>query len=396
MSEGVNVNTNTAVPQGGPIEVRGGEHVTFDDMESMSFEAPSKPSPKKEAKAPKEEKVESEGSDDEETDEGETQAEPKDKKPKDEAKDKSDKEKAAKEATDKLDKKGKQDQFKTNKKYKIELDGKPVDIPGEAMFKVKDQDVPLQELLNNYHGKVAYDKKFQDLAARGKEFDSTIQELNDNLAHAYKLAMDEGNPKGMIAYISELIGADPVKVWKDMKAQMRKQMGVAEGDIDPNEDQADELELLRQEKARNSERATKAQTHRELQQATDKVMEKYGMTNADLVKTYDDMVLKGLKARSPEEVAEYWQQNQSQSMAHEIVGELGDLENSEEVVSLIIETKSKYPEFTKDDLKEVVSEALGLKDKASKALSRKVKHGSSQSKPHAKASGDALFFDDLD
>ena len=35
----------------------------------------------------------------------------------------------------------------------------------------EDVDVELQELLNNYSGKVSYDKKFQELAGRKKEFE---------------------------------------------------------------------------------------------------------------------------------------------------------------------------------------------------------------------------------
>jgi hypothetical protein len=78
-------------------------------------------------------------------------------------------------------------------------------------------------------------------------------------------------------------------------------------------------------------------------------------------------------AITPEQIGEYFGSNQAESTAQEALQELGDLENPEKVVQLMREAKLKFPDFTKDDLVQVAREALGLKSKAAKNLSQKVK-----------------------
>ena len=50
-----------------------------------------------------------------------------------------------------------------------------LEMPANAIFKHKvdgeEVDVELQELLNNYSGKISYDKKFQEFSSEKKEFE---------------------------------------------------------------------------------------------------------------------------------------------------------------------------------------------------------------------------------
>lgn len=381
-AESITINTDTSAGSGGeagdPIVKGGAEALTFDELDSVMSNTTTV---KKKTDAEKSKgktagnKKGDEGGDGEDED----SAKGKEKKPSDKTKKdtEEDREDPDAEEGQQKDKKEGDDKFKSKQRYKVDLgDGKTAEIPAGTKFKTKVGEVELQELLNDYNGKVHYSKKLNDLAGREKQFETSVTEINEAIQTAYNLAVKDNNPKGMVTFISELIGADPGKVWMQMKQDIRKQMGVEESDDHKNEDMADQLEIYKERDRRAGEKQTKAKEAQAMQGRFDTVMKSTGMTDAQLVETYDRMVASGKynkDAITPEQIGEYFGTSQASSIAEEAAQELGDLENPEKVVQLMREAKLKFPDFTKDDLVQVAREALGLKTKAAKNLSQKVK-----------------------
>lgn len=101
--------------------------------------------------------------------------------------------------------------------YGIEKDAKVrVKIDGEF------QEVPVQELINNYSGKTAWDKKFTEIGQEKKQMEVAKQEitktqtfLKETLSNIVsKLEDPNSNPNDAMMILVEKAGKDPFTIWK--------------------------------------------------------------------------------------------------------------------------------------------------------------------------------------
>jgi hypothetical protein len=114
------------------------------------------------------------------------------------------------------------------KKLKIRMSDGLYGIESDAKVRVKIdgafQEVPVQELINNYSGKVAYDKKFSEIGNEKKAFEQermevtkTKEYLSNTVAEVVKhLADPEGNPLDALYFLVEKAGHDNYSVYKRM------------------------------------------------------------------------------------------------------------------------------------------------------------------------------------
>lgn len=155
-------------------------------------DAPKKKEPKKE----KEKEEEEESFDDEESEEEEEEEDPKEEK-------------------------------KESKKLRIRMaDGELYNIDADSSFKMKIdgefQDVPMQELINNYAGKTAWDKKFTEIGKEKKSIElerNTLKtqkdELMSHLQHTLGPIKDPNkNPMESLMYLVEMSGEDPYTTYR--------------------------------------------------------------------------------------------------------------------------------------------------------------------------------------
>ena len=154
-------------------------------------------------KNPKEEKEESEEeSEEEESKEIEEKSEEEEDKPKEEKKD--------------------------SKKLRLRMGSELFNVDSDATFKVKVDgelaDVPVQELINNYAGKTAWDKKFTEIGKEKKTLElekSTIQRekevLKSHVSNALAPLKDPSkNPMDSLLYMVEMSGEDPYNAYRRM------------------------------------------------------------------------------------------------------------------------------------------------------------------------------------
>jgi len=207
---------------------------TFDNFEDIADEAEaadddwSKPEPEQKEKVSEDLKVikdsqaDSEGKvikeDKEETKNDEDETE-------DDEEEESDKEESDKEEEEEV-KEEKEEEEKPKSKLRMKMGNDLYNITSDATFKVKVDgqtlDVPVQELINNYSGKTAWDKKFTEIGKEKKslEFERTKYiEERDMVLSEFKKILDplsnpKANPMESLMYLVEISGGDPYNVYR--------------------------------------------------------------------------------------------------------------------------------------------------------------------------------------
>jgi len=121
---------------------------------------------------------------------------------------------------------GKDKEKKDVKNLRMKMGDELFNVASDATFKVKvdgkTEEVPLQELINNYSGKTAWDKKFTELGKEKKNFQFEYQTLNnqkkvltDHVTNALKPLKDpNGNPLDSLLYLVEMSGEDPYNAYR--------------------------------------------------------------------------------------------------------------------------------------------------------------------------------------
>lgn len=218
---------------------------TFDNFDEISNEAEdssddwSKPDPESEkvsedlkvikdsqadsdGKVIKEDK-ESEEDEEDDSEDGEEEESENEK----EVEDKTPEEKELKEKEDKKD----------TKKLRMRMGEELFNVDPDASFKVKvdgeNVDVPLQELINNYSGKTAWDKKFTDLGKDKKAFESQVNEFKSKISEIDKnlhqvlapLKQKDGNPLDSLLYLVEMAGEDPYNAYRRIMEANLEELG---------------------------------------------------------------------------------------------------------------------------------------------------------------------------
>ena len=127
---------------------------------------------------------------------------------------------------EKVEEEEKKVEKKDSKKLRMRMGNELFNIDSEASFKVKVDgetlDVPIQELINNYSGKTAWDKKFTEIGKEKKalEFETSKltrqKEFLDN--HLYNalipLKDPNKNPIESLLYLVEMSGEDPYNAYR--------------------------------------------------------------------------------------------------------------------------------------------------------------------------------------
>lgn len=122
----------------------------------------------------------------------------------------------------------KKEEKKENKKLRMRMGDELFNVDSDASFKVKIdgklEDVPLQELINNFSGKTAWDKKFTEIGKEKKiletevrQFQTQKQELTNHMSKISEIIKDEAkNPLDALMYIAELSNQDPYVMYRRM------------------------------------------------------------------------------------------------------------------------------------------------------------------------------------
>jgi len=296
-------------------------------------------------------------------------------------------------------------------KVKVKDQEADYDLNAHIPVKIKGEDVnvPLQELVNNYSGKVVYEKKFQELSSDKKDFSQKVKSLDNHINYIFDMAqgIDKSeNPTlqavKVLRLIGNLAGKDAVEMTKGIRkaflneAQYRSQLSREEND---NLDLREELEYnkLDRDSQKKLEEAQKMET--ELLHATYDIQDKFGLDETEYDKIYSILSKTDLAKDgrvNPSQVAEY----SRGVMAHQAILEFDQNKVSDNnLFNFLVETAMDNPSYKKEDLIAMMREALGEQPKkerdSAKNLSRKLANTSQATPKKLAAKTEPLFFSDL-
>lgn len=129
-------------------------------------------------------------------------------------------------------------QTKESKKIRMRMaDGELYNIDSDSTLKVKVDgemvDVPVQELLNNYSGKTAWDKKFTEIGKEKKLIETernTLTKQKDQLLNHLQQALGPikdktKNPIDSLLYLVEMSGEDPYAAYRRIMEANLEELG---------------------------------------------------------------------------------------------------------------------------------------------------------------------------
>ena len=285
-----------------------------------------------------------------------------------------------------------------------------LEIAANAVFKHKvdgeEVDVELQELLNNYSGKISYDKKFQEFSNQKKDFesyktqyDSDIEAIS-NYVNTFREKMGSENPIDALDYFAEFSGMKPHEFKRQLINAMIPEVNrVSQMSADEYKNeylQAENKYLQRQQESENA-RLHKEQADTELQTEIRQVQEAHSMTEDVFLESFQELSESGYEGEiTPQAVGEYYMHSQAFSKADTILSQVNqNLANDEQIVESLQKVIVENPSFDDNDLLEIVQEVYGnFKEETSKKVSKKVeKPAKKQAVPQQKQ--DYVDWDDL-
>lgn len=119
-----------------------------------------------------------------------------------------------------------EEEDKPKSKLRMKMGNELFNVQSDATFKVKVDgevlDIPVQELINNYSGKTAWDKKFTDLGKEKKTIEyekGQIEKQKNFILDFVSKSLDplkdpNKNPMESIMYLVEMSGEDPYNAYR--------------------------------------------------------------------------------------------------------------------------------------------------------------------------------------
>lgn len=290
MSEVPSINPNTPVTSNlnteGALEVDATSGpLSFDELEEITTAKKSQKTAKKESDEETKETKKTEKSQDltSDTDKGKKAAQPKETKetPKPETKEKTEGSEVA--------------QKPPRKTIKAKYEDAEIDLDEEAIIPVKingkEEFVPIKELMTNFSGKVAWDKKFSELDQNRKTVQSQEMKVKE-MADLIKQVYAEQDPTVKMYKMAQFAGMDPVefrqKYFAENISLLEKYYNMTE-----DERKADALAYeanVHKMRADTLEKGIKEeQAYKELQTRVAKLRESHQVSESDFVEKYDQL-----------------------------------------------------------------------------------------------------------
>jgi predicted HTH domain antitoxin len=182
------------------------------------------------------------------------------------------------------------------KTYKAKAQDKELDLDEDAVFTVKvngqEVEVPLKDIVSNYSGKVAWDKKFTELSKKELEFRKSSEGLNKD-KQLIRAVFSEQNPDLRLFKMAELAGVSPLefrKAYFDENIKMLENYQNMTDDEKKAAELAFENSYLKHQSETREKSLSAQQAQAELKQKTDQLLATHAVTESEFVEIYDRVV----------------------------------------------------------------------------------------------------------
>lgn len=286
-----------------------------------------------------------------------------------------------------------------------------LEIAANAIFKHKvdgeEVDVELQELLNNYSGKVSYDRKFQEFSNTKKDFeeyktkyDSDIEQINryiNNFAEKFR-----GNDAlGALEYFAEFTGMKPHEFRRELLSQIEPEIQ-RRSQMTEEQLLAEELSFQNEYLAKQHEAAQQQiqeqQAYSELLEEIADVQKAHGISDDVFEKSYLELADSDYEGEiTPAAVADYYNNLQAYSRAEEVLNQVDpSLADQDPVIDNLQQVIMENPSFDNNDLLEMVQQVYNDYLKGmSKSVSKKASPAKKQETKPSQSKQDFVDWEDV-
>ena len=294
----------------------------------------------------------------------------------------------AKEAKEEADAEEMEDAIEEYKKLLGKFNDQEMEIAAETLFNHKvdgeEVDVSLQDLLNNYSGKVSYDKKFQEFSENKKKFDEYKNTYDNDIdlinkyINNFATKLKEKDAMGALSYFAEFSGMEPHSFKRQLLEQLSpeiERMATLNPEQIENERLAQENAYLQKQRESEEEKRHQEQSQGELLNEIKRLQEAHSISDENFQGAYQELVEGNFDGEiTPEVVAEYYVHSTAFAKSEEILNQINpDLVKNDEIVESLQKVVVENPSFDNDDLIDIVQEVYGsAKKEASKTVSQKV------------------------
>jgi hypothetical protein len=259
---------------------------------------------------------------------------------------------------------------------------------GSLEVEIGEEKVALKELKNSYMGQKEIARRFTEYDIKSKQLEADTNEIN-GYVNEFASILKSGDAVGAMSYLGDFAGTPPYMIKEQLIAALRPEI-VRREQMTATEIQNEYLSHQNkylQESRESDLRIREAeQANLELQNSITDLRETNGIDE----QTYNDakavleQTLQEGEELTPELVVDTVNYGRMYEQAESVIKSSGEqLENESEWIEQLVTVKEKYPEFTNEDLTEVLNTALETVKKTSveQKLAQKVEK---KSKPVAK------------
>lgn len=251
-------------------------------------------------------------------------------------------------------------------------DASELELPLNAKlpWKVGGQDVEVEllDVLNNYSGKVPWDKKYSEIDLIRKTVEGEKRAYQEKLDKINKLYKDEkSSPVEALSYMLDLAGVpkhDYLRKIRDVLVPDIEQFA----QLSQEEKRAylaeQENKVLREIAESDNRRRTQEETKKSLADSFAKIREAHQLDETDLTRAYNFGLEKGISVETPEDVAgiaiELRAVDRAKSLIESVDSQILSSASGREIWHNIAEIIYKDPSFTDDEIREVIAETFGV------------------------------------
>ena len=299
------------------------------------------------------------------------------------------------------------------KKLQAKFGDDSLEIPAEALIPHKvdgeEVEVPLQELLNNYSGKQAWDKRFSELDKERKSYNQEKEVVERYVNEFAELAKKDDKMAAM-EYLAEFAGIDPIEFRRQLRSQVLEKYGNYQEMSEIERKALDqEEELGYHKRLKESEEQTRVQQEavQELENKLLAIQETHGLTEDNLTEAFQELTEEGgsFEGRpnevTPEILEKYVVNRNAYFSAKDTIADIDpELLEVDGFTEEIADIMLSNPELDNDDIQDIIREFKGEEKKRSKQqkASDKAREAASKSSPEISRTDkeNYLTFDDLE
>lgn len=281
-----------------------------------------------------------------------------------------------------------EEQIEEIKKLIAKFGDEETELAANAIFKHKidgeDVDVELQELLNNYSGKVSYEKKFQELSGKKKEFETFKNDYDTDIETIYGVisgfrdSMKNNDGLGALQHFADFAGMKPYEFQTALMESLTPEI-VRRANLSEEQLLAEKLQsennYLRSHQESEQAKLDQQQLRQELEIEIKQIQEAHSITEDAFNESYRTLVDTGYEGEiNPQAVADFHIHYTAFSKSDSILNQVSEsLAENPEIVENLQKVIVENPQFDDNDLLEIVNDVYGdYINNISKKVSTKV------------------------